>query len=143
MKETGKGGVLEAVRLHLGKKPDLALFRNQAGFIDRDAPCKFCGKRPEQCRGAERYGLAPGASDLIGIGPGGRFFALEVKAPGKKPTGDQIRFMELVKKFGGYSGWCDSVESAERCYQEARSMNGFYAKDGSGARRFWPGQSNG
>lgn len=110
MKEIGRGGVLEQVRLHLGKKPDLVLFRNQAGYAVVDG-------RPQ------RYGLVNGASDLVGVGPGGRFFALEVKAPGKKPTADQIRFLELVKKFGGYSGWCDSVESAERCYQEALAQH--------------------
>lgn len=110
MKETGRGGVLERVRLELGKS--MVLFRNQSGFVDRDKPCEHCGKRPSSHRGAERYGLAPGASDLIGIGPGGRFTALEVKAPGKMPTPDQRRFLELVRSKGGFAGWCNSVERA-------------------------------
>ena len=116
MKEIGKDGVLEKVRLHLGKKPDLVLFRNQSGAVEVDGRW-------------QRYGLTPGASDLIGIRkllitPAlvgmyiGQFSALEAKAPGKKPTPEQRQFLDLVRKFGGYAGWCDSEESAEACYQQ-------------------------
>lgn len=120
MKESGRGGVLEQVRLHLGAKPDLLLFRNQAGFVEANPGCSVCGA---QRREAQRYGLARGASDLIGIlsmppTANGMFFALEVKAPGKKPDPDQIAFMALVKRFGGLAGWCDSVKSAEIFYLE-------------------------
>ncbi len=112
--------IQDAIRLHLGKYPDLVLFRNQSGFIDRDAPCEHCHKRPTKRKGAERYGLAPGASDLIGIGPGGLFTAYEVKRPGEKRTGEQVVFMDLVRKFGGNAGWGSSVEAAESFYRSLR-----------------------
>jgi hypothetical protein len=107
-RETGRDGVMFEVRKHLGTKPDLVLFRNQAGFIDRG------GGR------AERYGLAPGASDLIGVGPGGRFFALEIKAPKKVPTPEQQTFIELIRKLGGFADYADSVKRAEDCYLAAK-----------------------
>lgn len=115
-RETGKGGVMYEVRKHLGTKDDLVLWRNQAGFIDRGD-----GR-------AERYGLAPGASDLIGLlrlrlGSAhqyGIFFALEIKAPGEEPTPDQQAFIELVRKFGGFADYADSVKRAEDCYLAAK-----------------------
>ena len=48
-----------------------------------------------------RYGLAKGSSDLIGMTPCGRFLAVEVKQPGKKPTNDQINFINHVNSKNG------------------------------------------
>lgn len=42
-----------------------------------------------------------GVSDLIVCTPRGRFAAVEVKAPGGKPTVDQERFLEDVRNRGG------------------------------------------
>ncbi len=112
--------IQDAIRLHLGKYPDLVLFRNQSGFIDRDAPCEHCHKRPTRRKGAERYGLAPGASDLIGVGPGGRFTAYEVKRPGEEPSSDQEVFLSLVRKFGGNAGWGTSTLEADQFYWSIR-----------------------
>lgn len=108
---------MEQLRLELGSKPDLLLFRNQSGELHE-------GRRHE------KYGLAPGASDLIGIrqvviAPRhvgltvGRFFALEVKAPGKLPTKEQNLFLDLVSRFGGHAGWCDSLEGGLVEYRQA------------------------
>lgn len=43
-----------------------------------------------------------GVSDILGVLPGGRFLAIEVKKqPGKKPTALQGRFIDCVNKAGG------------------------------------------
>lgn len=48
-----------------------------------------------------RYGLCVGSSDLIGILPDGRFLAIEIKMPGKKPKPEQIKFLNWVNEKGG------------------------------------------
>lgn len=51
-----------------------------------------------------------GGSDLIGWGPQGRFVAVECKRKGKKPTAEQLAFLDAVKDAGGISAVCYSVE---------------------------------
>ena len=48
-----------------------------------------------------RYGLCTGSSDLIGWTKDGRFLAIEVKRPNKRPTKKQQNFIDLVNSFGG------------------------------------------
>lgn len=45
-----------------------------------------------------------GVSDIIGQLRDGRFFALEVKRPGEKPTEEQAVFLSMVNDAGGVSG---------------------------------------
>ncbi len=82
------------------------------------------------------YGLATGSSDLIGIVlrhacccrfpgtclgvPVGRFYALEVKRPGEKPTDDQLRFLDVVRAMGGAAAWCDNAADAVAFIHRAR-----------------------
>lgn len=54
----------------------------------------------------------PGMSDIMGQLKDGRLFAIEVKAPGNKPTELQQQFIADVNKYGGQAGWADSVETA-------------------------------
>lgn len=56
-----------------------------------------------------KYGLCVGSSDLIGIYKG-RFLAVEVKVPGKRPTSEQLNFIDVVNKAGGIAAWVTSVE---------------------------------
>lgn len=120
MKEIGRGGVMEQIRLHLGKKPDLVLFRCQSGSVNHGTE-----KNPRWVK----YGLHDGASDLIGClrvterAGFGRFFALEVKRPGERPTLEQEAFINLIKSFGGYAGYAESVHDSEIHYTKA---GGFY-----------------
>lgn len=60
----------------------------------------------------------PGLSDIIGQMRTGKLLALEIKKPGEEPTKIQTQFLELVKSYGGVSGWCDSVESASKILEE-------------------------
>lgn len=59
-----------------------------------------------------KFGLCVGSSDLIGISPDGRFLAVEVKTEKGKPTPDQIRFIEAVKRKGGIAGIARSPADA-------------------------------
>lgn len=59
-----------------------------------------------------KFGLCVGSSDLIGITPDGRFLAVEVKTQNGKPTPEQIRFIEAVKRKGGAGGIARSPAEA-------------------------------
>lgn len=76
--------MLEASRI------GLRVWRNHTGGIT-DANGAF-----------HRFGLCPGSSDLIGIAPGGRFVAIEVKRPGGKISEKQENFIDFVNKMGGF-----------------------------------------
>lgn len=106
-RETGRHGLMEQIRLHLGKKSDLVLWRNQGGSVEVDGRW-------------QTYGLVKGASDLIGIlKPSGRFFALEVKSKTGRASEEQLLFLDLVRNFGGYGIVARSVEEAEAAYRSA------------------------
>lgn len=51
-----------------------------------------------------------GQSDIVGMLRAGRFFACEVKKPGKFPTAEQHAFLAAVNEGGGLGIWCDSLE---------------------------------
>ncbi len=55
---------------------------------------------------------APGVSDIIGWTEGGRFVAIEVKAPRGRLTDEQKAFIDLVRRSGGVAGVARSVEEA-------------------------------
>lgn len=59
-----------------------------------------------------RFGLAIGSSDLIGIAPGGRFLAVEIKTAKGKATPEQLRFIEAVRDRGGIAGIARSPAEA-------------------------------
>jgi hypothetical protein len=102
----------QRIRLQLGSSP-VRLWRNNVGAL-----------RDERGR-LVTYGLCKGSSDLIGlrqvlIGPEhlgqtlAVFSAIEVKAPKGRLREEQRSFLELVERFGGYSGVATSVEEAAR-----------------------------
>ncbi len=64
---------------------------------------------------------APGVSDLIGWTEGGRFVAIEVKAPRGRLTDEQAAFIELVRRSGGLAGVARSVDDA-RAILEGRTL---------------------
>src|SRR5262245_31747951 len=63
-------------------------------------------------RRLKRMGVKPGVSDIILFGPGGHICALELKAPGGRPTVSQIASLEAVRAAGGQAAWVDSYQSA-------------------------------
>ena len=97
--------ILRAIRLELGGRSDLVLWRNSTGtaeYYDRSG-------RPHRVP----YGLVPGASDLIGIlAPSGRLVALEVKTARGRVSKDQKMFLNLVRRMGGIGAVVRSVDDA-------------------------------
>lgn len=59
-----------------------------------------------------RTGLCTGGSDIIGIGPKGRFIAIEVKTRTGRVSPEQQRFIDAVNKAGGIAGVARSVGDA-------------------------------
>lgn len=102
-----------AIRLALARVPGVVLWRNSTGVAIHDPGTSRARTR--------RYGLSPGSADLVGIlAPSGRFLALEVKRPGQSPRPEQVRFLELVRRFSGFAAVVDSVDSALAAVERAR-----------------------
>ena len=103
-----EGQIQDAVRLAIGREPDLVMWRNNCGVATIG-------------RSVIRYGVGnPGGSDLIGLYRG-RFIAVEIKRPGKKPTAEQLLFASLVRRKGGEYVVLTSVEDAAQWLAELRT----------------------
>lgn len=99
------------IRLALGADPRVVLWRNNVGRAEY-----WANGRAQYVA----YGLAEGSADLVGlVSPSGRFLALEVKAPGKNPTQEQLRWLELVRHMGGHAAIVHSVDEAMVAVEEA------------------------
>ena len=53
-----------------------------------------------------------GVSDILACVKG-RFVAIEVKRPGKKPTGLQKQFIDAVNLIGGVAFWADNLNDVK------------------------------
>lgn len=104
--------IQQQIRLALGTRSDLRLFRNNTGSL----PDPRTG-RPIQ------FGLAKGSADLIGlrtvtITPDmvGRqvavFTSLEIKTPTGRATPEQRSWLEMVRSRGGLAGIARSIQDA-------------------------------
>lgn len=100
----------QQIRLALGREPDLVLWRNSVGVAETD------GRK-------QRFGLCRGSSDLIGIGPGGILFALEVKTPTGRVSPEQQMFIDLVNRRGGFAAVVRSVDEARQALTAARRQH--------------------
>ncbi len=99
--------VLRDLRLSLGKRDDLILWRNNVGLAwyrkggGHPVSCTRCGNVIKLNETPVHYGLCVGSSDLIGIQIGsGRLVAVEAKYK-TKLTPEQERFLALVERSGG------------------------------------------
>lgn len=61
-------------------------------------------------------GVRAGVADIVALHRG-RFYALELKAPGGRPTESQIQFLQDVNKAGGYSALCEGLDRALSCLE--------------------------
>lgn len=61
-----------------------------------------------------KFHTAPGCSDVLGVLPGGRFFAIEVKRPGNVATPNQESFIEKIRQAGGLAFVAYSVDDVIR-----------------------------
>jgi hypothetical protein len=64
-----------------------------------------------------------GISDIIACSPTGRFWAVEVKAPGKKPTEEQLDFLARVNAAGGKGILAFSLDEVMAAVGEEDSNN--------------------
>lgn len=97
----------QQIRLALGREPDLVIWRNSVGVAETN------GRK-------QRFGLCKGSADLIGIGPGGRFFALEIKTLTGRIRPEQQLFVDLVNRRGGFAAIVRSVDEAWQALTAAR-----------------------
>ena len=109
---SSEAAVQAAVRLEAMRR-GILLWRNNSGvLVDADGrPVRFgLGNDSKQCNAVMK------SIDLIGIGPGGTFWALECKRPGWHLTpGDQRgqaqqAFINLIKARGGVAAFVTGVE---------------------------------
>lgn len=102
VKATGEAAVQNHVRL-LASEAGARLWRNNVGVLKdaRGVPVRF-----GLCNDSVKMNSLIKSSDLIGIGPDGRFMAREVKAPkwtfsGTAHEQAQLNFINLVNAMGG------------------------------------------
>ena len=108
----GETHLLQQIRLALGTRSDLRLYRNNCGTL----PDPRTG-RPVQ------FGLARGSADLIGwrivtITPGmvgsqvAVFTSIEVKTPTGRIQPEQYAWLNTVHQSGGIAGIARSIQDA-------------------------------
>jgi hypothetical protein len=87
------------------KMRGIFVFKNQSvGVFD---PVRKVFRKPQSKHQIK------GASDILGVLPGGRFLAIEVKAPKGRPTKEQMMFLDAVNRNGGLGFIARSIEDVE------------------------------
>ncbi len=96
------------------------LWRNNRGIATYGGSMKICPRCGFSARGVSshvRYGIpsAKGGADLIGIGEGGRFVAVECKTQRRRMGEGQREFLELIARLGGVAiiAYPDGEEEVE------------------------------
>lgn len=114
--------IQQNIRLALGTRPDLKLFRNNTGaFADAN------GRMVQ-------FGLCKGSADLIGwrivtitpdmVGQQMAIFAsIEVKTPTGKLRPEQKQWLKVVQASGGIAGVARSVEDAVTIFSPNRQQH--------------------
>ena len=76
------------------------------------------GEKRDARTGAKlkRMGALAGASDFL-LWHQGNSFALELKAPGGRPTEAQLEFLARFNEAGGHSAWAEGVDRAVACLE--------------------------
>lgn len=105
---------LRGIRLALGAVDGLVLWRNGVAGVEAY----------DHVRGGARHhhaGLPTGSSDLIGmLAPTGRLIALEVKTDTGKLTEEQLLFLALVRRMGGFGAVVRDEDEARAAIARAR-----------------------
>ncbi len=107
----GHANLVKQILIACGSRQDCRLWSNQTGVaraLDHD--------------GIIRFGLV-GSSDILGIGNRGVFLAIEVKTGKAKQSKEQVAFMNMVAKFGGYYLVARSVEDVTIFLNALQSTN--------------------
>ena len=109
--------------LEIGKKPEFRMFRNNVGMAYQGQKDKCSNKETLILHNWSpiKYGLQKGSSDYIllkrrmitkeDIGKTfAQFGAIEFKPPKGKVSDEQISFIQMVLKMGGFAGVSRSLE---------------------------------
>lgn len=107
---SSEASVQSAIRLAAARQ-NIILFRNNTGVAtaENGTPIRY-----GLCNDSKQLNAVCKSSDLIGIGPGGQFWALECKAPGWKFSQSdkravaQLAFIKLVLSRGGMAKFVQS-----------------------------------
>jgi hypothetical protein len=102
--KTPEGAVVKACLEYLALRGVYAYRQNTgaAEYEDKTGKKRFV-----------RYGKL-GASDIVGLLPGGRFIAVECKAPGGRLSEHQAEFLQDIERMGGLAVVARSVEDLEK-----------------------------
>jgi hypothetical protein len=65
---------------------------------------------------AKGMGVRAGVSDIVAFHDS-KFFALELKAPGGRPTEEQLRFIDDVRANGGFTCVAEGLDEALRALE--------------------------
>ncbi len=68
-------------------------------------------------------GVRAGVSDICAL-HGGKFFALELKAPGGRPTEEQLEFIDGVREQGGFTCVAEGIDEALRALEMWELLRG-------------------
>jgi hypothetical protein len=71
-------------------------------------------------------GVRAGVSDILALHQG-KFFALELKAPGGRPTEEQLRFIDEVRANGGNVCIAEGIDEALRALETWGLLRGVAA----------------
>jgi len=83
-------------------------------------------RRPTEAAIFKGMGATPGVADVILL-HAGRFFALELKREGKRPTDKQNEFLRSVEAAGGKGAWAAGLDSALRQLERWGLLRGVFA----------------
>jgi hypothetical protein len=100
--------------------PGVAVWRQNIGagmFSNKTGPARFV-----------RFGQK-GEADLCGIGPGGIYISIEVKAPGNLLRPEQVLWLDMIRQHGGIAFGVNSLDSCVRQLREAFIQRGFGWRD--------------
>lgn len=70
-------------------------------------------RKPIEAAIFKGIGVRAGVSDLL-LWHGGKSFALELKAPGGRPTETQLEFLSDMEKAGAFTCLCEGLDPALR-----------------------------
>jgi hypothetical protein len=98
--KTPEGAVVKACLEYLQLRGAFVWRNNTGALRDKTDRPVFFGK--------------VGSSDIIGLLPGGRFIAVECKAPGGRLSDHQIDFLNQIERMGGLAIIARSVEDVEK-----------------------------
>lgn len=116
--------IQSAIRLRLGGRPDVRLFRNHVGMV-------------QDARGqTHTFGLMRGSADLIGwvtINGVAVFLSVEVKSATGRTRPEQTTWAAAVNKMGGIAFIARSPEDAEQQLDDnIRRLHQIQEQDGKG-----------